>query len=169
MSDIPRINSSSKRKKSEGHEVMQNPEASNFGILETTENIDDVSGAAKNNGNSIDNDSPPAKKKCTSKNPIPIKGRPRWTPCVTCISRMVDKGYKYICYSQRLSSSLACYDCARHHGSCKDPVGETAVLRRRLQNYARLIVVSQRAVDEATQRILARGGQNINNPINLNL
>ncbi|KAF5632139.1 uncharacterized protein FTJAE_7659 [Fusarium tjaetaba] len=73
MSDIPRINSSSKRKNRKGHEVIQNPEASNFDILETTDNIDDVSGAAKNNGNSIDNDSPPAKKKCTSKNPIPIK------------------------------------------------------------------------------------------------
>ncbi|EWG50368.1 hypothetical protein FVEG_09608 [Fusarium verticillioides 7600] len=77
MSDIPRIYSRSERESSEGHEVMQNPEASSLDILETTENTDDVSGAVKKNGNSIDNDSPPAKKKSTSRNRIPIKDKPR--------------------------------------------------------------------------------------------
>ncbi|KAF5706355.1 hypothetical protein FMUND_11623 [Fusarium mundagurra] len=81
MSDIPRISSRSKRKKSEDHGVMQNLEASSLAILETTENTDDVLGADKKDGNSIDNDSPPMKKKRTCKPRIPIKDQPRETPC----------------------------------------------------------------------------------------
>ncbi|RBR13432.1 hypothetical protein FVER53590_09608 [Fusarium verticillioides] len=151
MSDIPRIYSLSERESSEGHEVMQNPEASSLDILETTENTNDVSGAVKKNGNSIDNDSPPAKKKSTSKNRIPIKDKPRETPCVRCISRMAEKGHKHICYSQGSKFVSTCYDCARHHSSYKPPVGEAAELGKQLQNFARHIADSQSAGDRATQ------------------
>ncbi|KAF5581219.1 hypothetical protein FPANT_9031 [Fusarium pseudoanthophilum] len=156
MSDIPRINSSSKRKNREGHEVMQNPEASSHDIPETSENTDDVSGAAKKNGNSIDNDSPPAKKKPTRRR-IPIKDKPRKLPCMRCISRMAHKGYKHFCCSPaRLplrpgKSAFPCYDCARLRSSCKDPVGEAAELRKQLQKFARHIVDSQSAGDVATE------------------
>ncbi|PNP79052.1 hypothetical protein FNYG_07490 [Fusarium nygamai] len=148
MSDIPRINSCSTRKNSEGHEVMQNPEASSLDILETTENTDNVSATAKKDGNSIDNDSPPTKKKRTGKPRIPIKAKPRETPCVRCISRMADKGHEHVCYSQASKFASTCYDCARMRSSCKPPVGEAVELGKQLQNFARHIVDSQSACEE---------------------
>ncbi|KAF4424736.1 hypothetical protein FACUT_10225 [Fusarium acutatum] len=82
MSDIPRIGSRCKRKKSEDHGVMQNLEASSLAILKTTKNTDDVSGAAKKDGNSIDSDSSPTKKKKRTGKPRKIiKDQPREGPC----------------------------------------------------------------------------------------
>ncbi|KAF5695815.1 hypothetical protein FDENT_121 [Fusarium denticulatum] len=150
MSDIPRINSPSKRKNSEGHEVMQNPEASSLDILKTTENTYDVSGAAKKNGNSIDNDSPPTKKKRTGRPHIPIKGEAREIPCERCISRMAAKGHEHVCYSQDSKRASKCYDCARIGSSYRSPVGEAVELGKQLQNFARHIVDSHSASDSAT-------------------
>ncbi|KAF5598458.1 hypothetical protein FPCIR_3021 [Fusarium pseudocircinatum] len=151
MSDIPRINSSSKRKNSQGHEVMQNREASSLDILETTENTDDVSGAANNNGNSNDNESPPTKKKRTDEPHKPNKGQPRETPCQRCISRMADKGPKHFCCYQASTRAIKCYACACMHRSCRLPVGRAAELGKQLQNFARRLVNSQGAGESATQ------------------
>ncbi|KAF5569044.1 hypothetical protein FPHYL_2403 [Fusarium phyllophilum] len=152
MSGIPRINSRSKRKKSEDHGVMQNLEASSLAILETTENNVDVSGAAKKDGNSIGNDSPPAKKKKrTCKPRIIIKDQPRETPCVRCIARMADKGHEHVCFSQASTMASACYDCAHMRSSCELPVGQAAELGQQLQNFALHIVDSQSADERATQ------------------
>ncbi|SCN69723.1 uncharacterized protein FFB20_03551 [Fusarium fujikuroi] len=82
MSDIPRVNSGYKRKKSEGHQVMQNLEASSLASFKTTEDSENISGAAKKGGNSSDNGSPPTKKKKRTHKPRKvIKGQPRETPC----------------------------------------------------------------------------------------
>ncbi|RKL28003.1 hypothetical protein BFJ72_g12713 [Fusarium proliferatum] len=80
MSDIPRVNSGYKRKKSEGHQV--NLEASSLAIIKTAEDSKDISGAANKDGNSSDNGSPPTKKKKRTHKPRKvIKGQPRETPC----------------------------------------------------------------------------------------
>ncbi|KAF5244854.1 hypothetical protein FANTH_7529 [Fusarium anthophilum] len=135
MSEIPRDNSPSKRKKSEGYGVMQNLEASSLAILET-ESTDDVSSPTKNEGNSIGNGSPPMmKKKRTRKPRKVIKGQPRETPCVRCIARMADKGHEHVCFSQAFWQ----------------PVGQAVELGQQLQNFALHIVDSQSADERATQ------------------
>ncbi|KAI7762004.1 hypothetical protein LZL87_004311 [Fusarium oxysporum] len=80
---VPRINNRYKRKKSEGHGVMQNPEASNLSVHRTIDNTDDGFGVAKKDGNSIGNDAPPTttKKKRTHKPRKPIKDQPREMHC----------------------------------------------------------------------------------------
>ncbi|KAF4498059.1 hypothetical protein FAGAP_5767 [Fusarium agapanthi] len=151
MSDISRINSRSKRKKSEDHGVMQNLEASSLAILET-ENTDDVSGPAKNEGNRIGNGSPPTKKKKRTHKPRKvIKDQPRETPCVRCIARMADKGHEHVCFSQASTMASACYDCAHMRSSCELPVGQAVELGQQLQNFALHIVDSQSADERATQ------------------
>ncbi|CVL04399.1 uncharacterized protein FPRN_00366 [Fusarium proliferatum] len=152
MSDIPRVNSGYKRKKSEGHQVMQNLEASSLAILKTAEDSKDISGAAKKDGNSSDNGSPPTKKKKRTHKPRKvIKGQPRETPCVRCISRMADKGHEHVCFSQASTMASACYDCAHIRSSCKVPVGQAAELGQQLQNFALHIADSQSADERATQ------------------
>ncbi|KAG4295006.1 hypothetical protein FPRO06_01590 [Fusarium proliferatum] len=152
MSDIPRVNSGYKRKKSEGHQVMQNLEASSLAILKTAEDSKDISGAAKKDGNSSDNGSPPTKKKKRTHKPRKvIKGQPRETPCVRCISRMADKGHEHVCFSQASTTASACYDCAHIRSSCKVPVGQAAELGQQLQNFALHIADSQSADERATQ------------------
>ncbi|KAG7421365.1 hypothetical protein Forpe1208_v001616 [Fusarium oxysporum f. sp. rapae] len=81
--EVPRINNRYKRKKSEGHGVMQNPEASNLSVHRTIDNTDDGFGVAKKDGNSIGNDAPPTttKKKRTHKPRKPIKDQPREMHC----------------------------------------------------------------------------------------
>ncbi|KAG5774496.1 hypothetical protein H9Q72_000183 [Fusarium xylarioides] len=135
MSDIPLINIRSKRKKSEDHGVMQNLEASSLAILETTENTDDVSDTAKKDGNSIYNDSPPAKKKkrtCKPRNII--KDQPRETPCLV----------------SRPSFRLAIYVYVDVDVDV-NPVGQAVELGQQLQNFALHIVDSQSADERATQ------------------
>lgn len=84
---------------------MQNLEASSLAILKATEDSDDIFGAAKKDCNSSDNGSPPTKKKKRSHKPRKvIKGQPRETPCVRCISRMADKGHEHVCLSQACKS-----------------------------------------------------------------
>lgn len=86
---------------------MQNLEASSLAILKTAEDSKDISGAAKKDGNSSDNGSPPTKKKKRTHKPRKvIKGQPRETPCVRCISRMADKGHEHVCFSQACKSPL---------------------------------------------------------------
>ncbi|KAF5612707.1 uncharacterized protein FSUBG_1287 [Fusarium subglutinans] len=151
MSDISRLNSRSKRKKSEDHGVMQNLEASSLAILET-ESTDNVSGPAKTEGNSIGNDSPPTKKKKRTRKPRKvIKDQPRETPCVRCIARMADKGHEHVCFSQASKMASACYDCAQMRSSCELPAGEAVELGQQLQNFALHIVDSQSADERATQ------------------
>ncbi|CCT61774.1 uncharacterized protein FFUJ_01738 [Fusarium fujikuroi IMI 58289] len=127
MSDIPRVNSGYKRKKSEGHQVMQNLEASSLASFKTTEDSENISGAAKKGGNSSDNGSPPTKKKKRTHKP-----------------RKVIKG-------QPPTMASACYDCAHIRSSCKVPVGQAVELGQQLQNFALHIVDSQSADERATQ------------------
>ncbi|KAG9506814.1 hypothetical protein J7337_000356 [Fusarium musae] len=123
---------------------MQNPEASSLDILETTENTDDVSGAVKKNGNSIDNDSPPAKKKSTSKNRIPIKDKPQWPKKATStfvtlkvVSRPPFRLAVFVDVCVGVDARPVLTTTA------SQPVGEAAELGKQLQNFARHIADSQ--------------------------